>query len=115
MYAVQVLVVPALPVSPIEQGARDYYLPDHLICETDHVINYISVTAESVPCETCHIEEDLVQVAKECPEITAAVDPPADQLNRIYIHIILVTLICVVLFLLTGFGVALFLFFGGVL
>jgi hypothetical protein len=115
MYAVQVIVVPAQPASPAEHRTGEYYLPDHLICETDHVINYISASALAVPPEVFQLEENHIQVAKECPEIAATVNPLVNQPSNMYIHVILVTLICVVVLLIMGFGAAFLLFFGGVL
>jgi hypothetical protein len=117
MYAVQVIVVPAQPASPTDQrtSTGEYNLPDHLICVTDHVINYIPVSALAVPPEVCHIEEIHIQVAKECPEIAASVTPLADQPNNMHIHVILVTLICVILLIIMSFGAAFLLFFGGFL
>lgn len=114
MYAVQAIVVPALPASPTEQSTGDYYLPDHLSCETDHVINYISASAESISPEIHYIDDDCVQFAEECPA-TVTVTAASDRSSNVCIHILLVTLICVVLLLIIGFGVAFLLFFGGFL
>lgn len=114
MYAAQVIEVPALPASPTEQSTGDYYLPDHLICETDHVISYISESAEAMSPEIHYIDDDCVQIAEECPA-TLTVTASADDLDSVAIHILLVTLTCVILLLIMGFGVAFLLFFGGFL
>lgn len=106
MYALQVTVIPAQSTSLTGQFTEEYHLPDHLVCENDNVINYISVNAETVPQNISQDEENSIQIAKEYPEV-------ADETNEVIIKLILVILIGVILLVIIGFAVALFLFFGG--